>query len=694
VFGVTKHKSATYRGHRDLRWWPLLLLLLTMVLLPTACLLWMMSRAIDNERLAVRQAVADVCRGHLIRLQKAWDEHWRSKQVELCRVAAGKLPQERFAGVVFKHLADSAVCRDGSGRLVYPTATLPSADADCPADSPEWARARELEFSPAKDHGEQTQTLLDAAKAYLALAKDTGDANLAARALLAQARCLAKAGHNEEAIDVLTGPLADKRFERAVDEAGRLIVADAELRALELFAALRRPQRRDEINRVCQRLNLRLSSYDDPLLRSSQRLFLMRSLSGPKSSYGGISDLPSHFAEEIAAMVLELGTPLARESVLQPTKRSGIWQFTSADERVVALFCEHTIYRDFQTLAAQQCLPSGVDIALQRPELAGDMSGFLHVLPAGDRLPGWQLGLTWNDEKVVNAAVQGKIAAYMLTGLLAVAITAGLALWIALRFLRQMRLTRLKNDLVATVSHELKTPLASIRLLVDTLLATGTEEVVGTTSANSNIPSTTTSSVPLVPPVREYLELIAKENARLSRLIDNFLTFSRMERNKQAFSLAPVEPVTIVASAIDAVHERFEQSHCRFEYEIQPDLPPIMADADAMTTALVNLLDNAWKYTDDDKHIVLRASASAEGVCFAVADNGIGLSRSACKKVFQRFYQVDRELSRTRGGCGLGLSIVEFIVHAHAGRVTVESQPGRGSTFTVILPKACSCQPC
>ena len=118
-----------------------------------------------------------------------------------------------------------------------------------------------------------------------------------------------------------------------------------------------------------------------------------------------------------------------------------------------------------------------------------------------------------------------------------------------------------------------------------------------------------------------------------------------------------------------------------------PDLPPISADADAMVTALVNLLDNACKYTDGDKRIALRASCDRGQVRFEVSDNGIGLSRAACKKVFQRFYQVDRELSRSRGGCGLGLCIVEFIVQGHGGSVNVRSQPGQGSTFSVVLPR-------
>jgi signal transduction histidine kinase len=655
---------------RDPRLWPMLFLLLIVVLLPTACLLWMMSSAIENERAAVRQVLVNAFRSQLNRLQMGWDEHWRDKAAELDRVAAEKPPQERFAAIVRAGLADAVVCCDGQRRPIYPTCSMPPLEQ--PPETAAWARASQLEFSAS----ERGSRLLEAAQAYAALVEDP-NTNLAARAIVAQARCLAKAGRRDQAIAILSGTLAGERFRHAVDASGRSIVADAELRSLELIGDCQSPH----FQEIAHRLTDRLNDYSIPSLRSSQRLFLMKALTRLDEKVA----LPTRHAEELAAEFLESGRALGSRPVVQPSGMHDVWQFASADGRTVALLSLSTIYSEYWAWVKKQGLPSGVGVTLEPPALV-DTAPFLHTLPAGDRLPGWQLGLSWNNEQLLNAAVQGKVAAYMLTGLLAVAITAGLALWIALRFLRQMRLTRLKNDLVATVSHELKTPLASIRLLVDTMLAAGT-----TDSRQA----------------REYLELIAKENARLSRLIDNFLTFSRMERNKRAFSLAPVEPATIVASAVDAVRERFEQSGCRFgdcpdsrvsengtvpfgarfEIIIQPDLPPVMADADAMTTALVNLLDNAWKYTGDDKHIVLRAYARAEGVCFAVADNGIGLSRSACKKVFQRFYQVDRDLSRSRGGCGLGLSIVEFIVHGHGGRVTVESQPSRGSTFTIALPR-------
>jgi signal transduction histidine kinase len=105
-----------------------------------------------------------------------------------------------------------------------------------------------------------------------------------------------------------------------------------------------------------------------------------------------------------------------------------------------------------------------------------------------------------------------------------------------------------------------------------------------------------------------------------------------------------------------------------------------------MVTILVNLLDNACKYTGDQKQITLKVSAEKDSVCFVVSDNGIGLAQRHIRKIFDSFYQVDSSLARKAEGCGLGLSIVKFIVDAHKGTISVDSKPGKGSTFTVKIP--------
>jgi len=230
---------------------------------------------------------------------------------------------------------------------------------------------------------------------------------------------------------------------------------------------------------------------------------------------------------------------------------------------------------------------------------------------------------------------------------------------------RQMAVAQLKNDLVANVTHELKTPLSSMRLLVETLL---------------NSPKLEEKTA------RDYLQLIARENLRLSQLIDNFLAFSRIERDKYAFEFRPVPAGEIAESAAAAVRERFNAPQCHFQTRIGENLPEVVADSGAMVTALVNLLDNAWKYSGEEKEIVFTAEARNGGVIFAVKDNGIGLPPGESERIFKRFYQVDPKLSRTGSGCGLGLSIVQFIVTAHSGAVTVESEPGKGSRFSIVLP--------
>ena len=139
-------------------------------------------------------------------------------------------------------------------------------------------------------------------------------------------------------------------------------------------------------------------------------------------------------------------------------------------------------------------------------------------------------------------------------------------------------------------------------------------------------------------------------------------------------------------SALAAMGERLQAPGCELEVQLSPGLPAIYADRDALTTVLLNLLDNACKYTPAEKRIRLRAYRENGRLAFAVEDNGIGIAPRERKRIFRRFYQVDRRLARETGGCGLGLSIVEFIVRAHGGEVVVESRPGAGSIFRVWLP--------
>jgi signal transduction histidine kinase len=455
-----------------------------------------------------------------------------------------------------------------------------------------------------------------------------GDDSSAARALQAQVRSLMESGRKQEAISLATNSLAAPQFAGAVDAQGRLIVPNAELLALEVGG---------DSGGLLERLSARVSDYDSPM-PAPQRRFLMRRL---LQLFPRQAAFPTLAAEDLAADYLE-------------AKPANILAIKAG--KMLLLYRTETLQRRMREVL-------GTNLALLPP--GTDAGSYLLTVSAGTNLPGWQIAPAANDRRLFDAAAEAQIASYVWVGILALGAVAVLALVSVRLIRRQASAAQLRSDLVANVTHELKTPLSSMRLLVDTLL-------------NSPVLHEETA--------REYLQLIASENLRLSRVIDNFLAFSRMERNKQAFDFNETTPKAIVENAAAAVRERFNAPDCRFETQVAANLPPIRADAGAIVTALLNLLDNACKYSGDRKEITLRAGAENGHVTFAVADNGIGLAPRETKRIFRRFYQVDQRLARTGGGCGLGLSIVQFIVTAHHGTVRVESEPGRGSIFTISIP--------
>jgi signal transduction histidine kinase len=606
--------------------WPIALVLAA-VLTPAVCLLWFMDAAMRNERLAARERLADAYRSQLGLSQERLEQYWADVAANLEKLAQISPPSLAFAKCVQSDAVDSVVLFDEQGRVIYPN--VPRArETGFSEFEPKWTEANQLEYFRKDPAG--------AAKVYHAIASGVTNVDLAARALQAEARCLVQARQTNAVIQLVTEVLADKRYDRAVDRQGRVIVANAELMALELI-----PDRNSALfKETARRLEQRLMNYENPALAASQRRFLMKELRG---------SFPTMAAETLGAEA--------------SSRLTNVWRFATPNKRVLALLRRDTILSAVGAIDGN--LPPDVRLTLLPPDVENH-AAFV-TLPAGERFPGWRLALLANDPGRFASATERRIMLYVWTGILVIA-AMGVLTVLALRTLRrQAALARLKNDLAATVSHELKTPLASMRVLVDTLL--DCEKLNEQTA-------------------REYLQLIAHENERLSRLIENFLTFSRLERKKQTFHLSLVPVTQIVGPAIESVRQRFSDPGCRFDVELAPDLPCVRADADALTSALVNLLDNAFKYSGDIKHMVLSVRIEKGNVLFSVRDNGIGIAPRELKRIFQDFYQVDRHLAANGSGCGLGLSIVKSIAGAHDGSVSVTSQPGRGSTFTLSVPAA------
>jgi signal transduction histidine kinase len=230
---------------------------------------------------------------------------------------------------------------------------------------------------------------------------------------------------------------------------------------------------------------------------------------------------------------------------------------------------------------------------------------------------------------------------------------------------REMNLARLKSDFVANVSHELRTPLALIRLYAETL-------ELGRLNSKEKY--------------QEYFRIIREESERLSSLINNILDFSRIEAGRKEYEFKETDLSELVRSTLDTYRFQIEQNGFTFEENIAKDIPPVNVDREAIARSLLNLVNNALKYSKDKKYIGVSLYRANGSVRLEVADHGIGIPIAEQDKIFEKFYRCGDPLVHNVKGSGLGLSLVRHIVRAHGGEVKVESAPDQGSKFTIDLP--------
>jgi signal transduction histidine kinase len=230
---------------------------------------------------------------------------------------------------------------------------------------------------------------------------------------------------------------------------------------------------------------------------------------------------------------------------------------------------------------------------------------------------------------------------------------------------REMKLARLKSDFVANVSHELRTPLALIRLYAETL-------ELGRLQTKEKY--------------QEYFRIIREESERLSSLINNILDFSRIEAGRKEYEFKETDLSELVRSTLDTYRFQIEQNGFTFEENISKDIPPVSVDREAIARSLLNLVNNALKYSKDKKYIGVSLYRANGSVKLEVSDHGIGIPAAEQEKIFEKFYRCGDPLVHNVKGSGLGLSLVRHIVLAHGGEVKVESAPEKGSKFTIALP--------
>jgi len=289
--------------------------------------------------------------------------------------------------------------------------------------------------------------------------------------------------------------------------------------------------------------------------------------------------------------------------------------------------------------------------------LTGPFAGYAVRVAATSNAP-----VVWADRFVTLLVVFIALMGVVLIG----------ATFFGLRYtVRQLELAQIKSSFVANVSHELKTPIALIRLAVETL------EMRRLSSPEDS---------------EKFLRSISREAMRLNQLVDNILDFARLEAGKRAFQFAPVNLLDVVRDTVESFRPRLEDQGFRLQVELPADLPAVRGDAAALSQCVLNLLDNAMKYSRTRREVNVSAAVrtdevgSPQAVAVSIADRGIGISPRDQKSIFEKFVRIETGLVHDVKGAGLGLSLVDQIMRAHGGRIELKSTVGEGSTFTLVMP--------
>jgi signal transduction histidine kinase len=579
-------------------------------------------RAVDQRRAAVEQLRRELSsRLEAIKLQEI---------NQLMRWPNGNRPRDSDSpAVIF-------TARLEGDRLVLPWEVSASQHSAAFAKHRQEGEAQE--FTKKNDAG--------AAVAYRLALASAGSPSESAEARLLLARTLSKAGKPEEAsrlYQTLLNAPSDARDEEGVGY--RFYAAE------RLLASKRQP---------AAALSLLRKAINGEGRLTLPELYMIRSLLSTLPDAQTGQKISERIAEMEQAAALAKNFPRVRaqiESGAAPDASAWVAYGTPSSEApwlVTMTSPQPPLPGLVLAVSSTKVAPPGVKLRTHVAE--GDT--------LGDAFPG--LHVVWANNRALETVHQGLpvgiwIAAVVLV--LGVAVFGG---YLLLRDVnRDVRMNEVRSQFVASVSHELKTPLTAIRMFAETL-AMGRSRDEHTKS--------------------EYLETIVNESERLARLVDNVLDFSKIEQGKKIYRLRPTRLEEVASSAARAMQFPLAQQGFRLHLSIQEEMPELQADPDAIQQAILNLLTNAMKYSGDAREIDLRLAARNGDAVIEVIDHGLGMEPDEREHIFEKFYRAPSHESRLIAGTGLGLTLVAHIAKAHGGRVGVESAPGSGSTFSILIP--------
>ena len=232
--------------------------------------------------------------------------------------------------------------------------------------------------------------------------------------------------------------------------------------------------------------------------------------------------------------------------------------------------------------------------------------------------------------------------------------------------IRQKKISEMKSDFINNMTHEFKTPIATISLAADTIV-------------NSRVIKDENS-------IRHFIGMIKKENSRMNKKVETILQIASLDKKEIEFRFDSVSLHTVIEHAIETIEIQVHQRNGRILQHLNAEQPHVFGDGEHLTNLVSNLLDNAIKYSTDIPEITLITRNVERGICFSVEDKGIGMTKAVQSKIFERFYRQSSGNIHDVKGFGLGLNYVRSIIEAHKGNINVFSEPGKGSRFEIFLP--------
>lgn len=635
---------------------PLTLIWVLGLFTPIVCLLWFMLHAIDNERIGIKNRLDQLHKYNAQQAVQAWEAQWRQSTDNALKEITGLTPALQFQQATTKWNFDSAIIYT-ENTIKYPTLESPNPPAL--HNTPTLEKAKRLDFV------EKNKRL--ARDAYIQASQASNDRTEVLQLLVLAARSEYQAG----SIALAYNSYRDLRFKLEAESATQqynnndlLTVLPAVIRAIEI--ALKHDDIHDNKALLVEDLHWltdRLNNYSDAQLPSRRRSFLMSKTQDLADALKQPISFHTFNAEVLSYALLThpngipswFETPQQQTLVQIAAASADVKLFVTLENLTKSLqrhldshFQENTAIAQINRMATQQ----NQDLIFQTQTITLSTEAFVAI--------------HWASTTDYQDTFSKRQTTYIAMATSVIAFLCFCAIF-TLRYLqRQNRLSELKNDAISTIAHELKTPLTSIRLLLDNLIANP-----------RNIDKNT----------QEYVTIISQEHDRLSSLVDNFLTFSRFENNQFRLNEELLDINDLVKECCQLSHERIQKQSVTLTLDLTHQPLPFYGDKSLLLTIFINLIDNACKYSVAPKKITLTTQLSKNTMYLAVTDNGIGLSSNDQKHVFDQYFRVEQKLSRTTEGSGLGLHIAQKIALAHKGKITVTSRLNTGSTFTLCLKR-------